>query len=257
MACAVTLRVNLLTCSPSVPFSPVSADSNSASNGPDSAPCSGKSNPIRSADPSSRSTGPTSRGSTMCARSDPGSLASISSVAGSPAKTSPRLAQRLASAVLEAAFGPSSRESLARFDRDSLSWRTSQTSLFAGSTSCSVTLPRSGTMRSGSLSELRISELRTVAADFSWWPTPTRSDGKRCREFRLESLIKHATNHPGRAYLTEHVAADYGGYQTAGFVEWLMGVPPQWTSPVSSDSATPSSRSAPKSSDGSCGNSED
>lgn len=48
-------------------------------------------------------------------------------------------------------FGMNSRESLARWDRDSLSWRTSQLCLLEGSTRFSEHWPTSGMMRSGAL----------------------------------------------------------------------------------------------------------
>lgn len=101
------------------------------------------------------------------------------SAVDSPAKTSATLAKELASRVLEAAFGSSTHELLASYDRDSSSWRTSQRSLLVGSTECLVTFPRSGTIRSGLLCALPTLGHHTEENASSSWATPQRHDAKQ------------------------------------------------------------------------------
>jgi DNA (cytosine-5)-methyltransferase 1 len=71
------------------------------------------------------------------------------------------------------ASGPSTLGSLASFDPDSSSWKTSQRSLLEDSTEFSGTLPLSGTMRSGYLFALLTWERRIGESDSLSWPTPT------------------------------------------------------------------------------------
>lgn len=63
-------------------------------------------------------------------------------------------------------------EPLASYDPDTCSWRTSQHSLFEGSTVFSETWPRSGTMRSGIVSRRRPLAPLTAATGSGSWPTP-------------------------------------------------------------------------------------
>lgn len=97
---------------------------------------------------------------------------STCSAGDSPAKTSRSLARELALQVSAAVCGSSMRELLASYDHDSSSWRTSQRSLLAGSPECLVTLPRSGTIRSGSLCALPTLGHHTDANASSSWLTP-------------------------------------------------------------------------------------
>lgn len=134
---------------------------------------------------SSQNTGQTPFDTATCAQSEHATLSpSTLSVEDSPAKTSATLAKELASRVLEAAFGSSTHELLASYDHDSSSWKTSQRSLLAGSTECLVTLPRSGTIRSGSLCALPTLGHHTSGSDCSSWPTPLSSEtGARNTKF--------------------------------------------------------------------------
>jgi hypothetical protein len=71
---------------------------------------------------------------------------------------------------------------LARFDRDSRSWRTPQCSLLEGLDEFSATWPRWGSMRNGESWERQIAEPPTSATESGLWPTPNcigfRSDGE-------------------------------------------------------------------------------
>jgi hypothetical protein len=77
------------------------------------------------------------------------------------------------------AYGERWRESFAKYDPDSCSWRTRQCSLFEGLTSSSVTWPRWGSMRNGECSERTTPELPTSGSGSgSLLPTPLASNTK-------------------------------------------------------------------------------
>jgi hypothetical protein len=76
--------------------------------------------------------------------------------------------------------------SLARYDRDSRSWKTVQCSLLGGSASYSEIWPRWGTMRNGVCWELPTPERRTDGSEsgfLPWIGTPTASISIRSDEF--------------------------------------------------------------------------
>lgn len=87
-------------------------------------------------------------------------------------RTSHSLARALASTVLDRVCGRKWSASFARYDLATSSWRTSQLSLLGDSTESSVTLPKAGTMRSGSLSAPATWEPLTDESGSSSWPTP-------------------------------------------------------------------------------------
>ena len=76
--------------------------------------------------------------------------------------------------------GPSTQGSLASYDPGTSSWKTSQLSLFEALTECSVTWPRSGTMRGGTAYPLPPSAPLTVETGSTWsrgeYPTPSATD---------------------------------------------------------------------------------
>ena len=136
---------------------------------------------------SSKDTGPTLPGLMTCVPSEPTtSPPSISSAEEAPAKTCLTLGKVLASTVPGLVFGSSTRESLASFDRASSSWKTSQLSLLAGLTECSVVLPKAGMMRSGCLYALPTLERHTdgsgCSSSLGEFPTPTNADGEKGSE---------------------------------------------------------------------------
>lgn len=67
--------------------------------------------------------------------------------------------------------------SFVKYDRDTSSWRTRQTSLLSGLDEFSGTWPRWGSMRDGECSALVVSELRTIESACGLLPTPLASDG--------------------------------------------------------------------------------
>lgn len=80
-------------------------------------------------------------------------------------------------------YGPTSLDLLAEWDAELSSLRTSRLSLFeVDSSSSSLTLPRSGSMRNGQCFERPMLELRTAETDSSSWPTAAAADGERTSE---------------------------------------------------------------------------
>lgn len=151
------------------------------------------------------------------------------------AKTSPT-PKEIASRVLEAASGSRCSGWFASYDPRSCAWRTRQRSLFEDSETCSVDLPRAGTMRSGSLSELPTSALPTSEHGSSSWPTPTETDSSLGR--------RHGYTFEGHSgtTLTDAILA-FLGLQTTrqrgerteapagpnpAFCEALMATPRDW-----------------------------
>jgi hypothetical protein len=158
-----------------------SADSTSASSAAGCTPL-GKSSRTPTVEPSSPSTSPMPSDSRTCETSVPTtSHPSTSSVAASPAKTSASPVVEPESTVPARVFGPSSQGSLASFDPDTSSWRTSQLSLeTSGLAEFSETWPRSGMTRSGTAYLLRPSAPLTAATGSGLLPTPVaKDDGKK------------------------------------------------------------------------------
>lgn len=126
----------------------------------------------------------------------------MSYLAAFPAKT--YLLQEKAQESMEnaAECGATWRGSLARFDRDSLSWKTAQRSLLGDSELSLVIWPRSGMTAAGQCWELPTLERTTKETDFGLsqrtWPTPTASDAS---DRQLPQLI-----HITAAGLPKHVA---------------------------------------------------
>ena len=94
-------------------------------------------------------------------------------LAASPAKTSAQPEKAPESTESAAECGRTWRESFARWDRDSSSWRTPQCSLLAGLDVFSETWPQWGMMRAGECSVQTMPALRTSETGFGLWPTPT------------------------------------------------------------------------------------
>jgi hypothetical protein len=114
------------------------------------------------------------RSGTMCGHSTAshGADSSISSAAGSPVRTSQQPEKVLESTEADPGFGPKWRESLAKYDRVSRSWRIRQCSFLAGLDEFSETWPRWGMTRDGASYRLPTPELRTCERGSGFWPTP-------------------------------------------------------------------------------------
>lgn len=128
--------------------------------------------------PSSKSTGLKSRSIEMFASflAANGGVAgakrgrSISSVAGSHAKTSATPAGEPASREAGRDSGASLPASFAYYDHALSSWKTSMRSLFEGLDEFWETWPRSGTMRNGTAYRLLPLVPRISAGESSYWP---------------------------------------------------------------------------------------
>ena len=98
--------------------------------------------------------------------------------AGFPAKTSALQEKAQESKESDLGCGPKWRGWLARFDRDSSSWKTVQPSLLVDSDECSVTWPRSGMTADGLCWELPTLAPPIGATGFGLWPTPISTEWK-------------------------------------------------------------------------------
>lgn len=111
-----------------------------------------------------------------------GAGASMSSAAGSRAKTSAQPEKEQASTGHEAGSGVKWLASFARYDRDSCSWRTAQLSLIGGSELFSETWPRWGSMRNGVCWAREMLGRPTKGIESGYWresfPTPCLQDSQ-------------------------------------------------------------------------------
>jgi len=152
-----------------------------------------------------------------------------SSAEDSPAKTSASLdAWREYLTRLEADFGQKSSALLASYDRDTSSWRTSQTCLLAlltdpegGLEEFSETWPSAGMMRNGKTYQRQPWALPIAENVSGLLPTPRKSGQSRawrgyCRSMPQGNL--------------EEVLGEMGfsGAITQEFVMWMMGFPEDW-----------------------------
>lgn len=124
-------------------------------------------------------------------------------------------------------FGKNTNEPLAYYDQDTQSLKTLQHLLPGVSMSSSLTLPRCGMMRNGKLCQQQRLTPRTLEKECGLWPTPQASDNRDrgnlsnpCIKRRLES---------GKQLNLSMVVSEEPGCLNPRFVEWLMGVPLQWT----------------------------
>lgn len=95
-----------------------------------------------------------------------------------PVRTFQQLERGLELPEKDPACGKKWRGSLARYDRDTSSWRTVQYSLLGDLELFLETWPRSGTMRSGMCSRLNTSAPHISEREFGYWPTPVKTDNK-------------------------------------------------------------------------------
>lgn len=102
----------------------------------------------------------------------------IASLVASPARTSATPVSEPGSTASAQGSGPSSHESSTRFALDLSQLKTSRRSKAGASTASSVTLPRSGSMRSGCVSERPTWAPLTAENGSSSWPTPVASDNE-------------------------------------------------------------------------------
>ena len=119
--------------------------------------------------------------------------------------------------------GPKSIESLARYDQASSSWRTSQATFGWDSSESSLTLPVSGSMRSGLLYGRPMLEVATGARGCSSWATPTARDYKDGTD-PSDKVPTNCLLGRQAPRVTGHLSQEDSGPQrlNPNFVEWMM-----------------------------------
>jgi hypothetical protein len=188
---------------------------------------------------------------------DRGEAVLMSFLAAFPAKTSQSRGEAKASTENEADFGAKWHASLAKYDRDTSSWRTHQHSLLGGLDEFSETWPRWGSMRSGECWERPTLERLTEESESGLWATPLSQDAKHSGHAKSgpgnadklayqavrwptpvasmhkgsspNSLIRKSGRDRSNDRLDHAVMASNGGRLNPQWVEWLMGWPLGWT----------------------------
>jgi len=149
----------------------------------------------------------------------------MSYLAGFPVRTLAPLAKEQASTAPAPASGEKWRGSLAKYDRDSSSWKTPQCSLLAGLDAFSETWPRWGMMQDGECSGLATPVRRISESASGSWPTPNKMDAHGhdsmscpmhwqerqkakerhgiCLQFPLRVAVRMWPEGPGSAYPRE------------------------------------------------------
>lgn len=150
----------------------------------------------------------------------------MSFLEGFPARTYLELAQEKGSMAPAQAFGLSSLESLAKYDRDTSTWKTPQFSLLGGWDEFSETWPRWGLMRNGECWVRPMSELRICVTGFGLLPTPTASDCKGGRSPEAAEAVGRGPNNNLRDFCRQILGWKRPVPES---LESLMGWPLQWT----------------------------
>lgn len=120
----------------------------------------------------------------------------------------------------EADFSLRSSDSLATFDRDLFSWRTSQLSIIEDLNEFSWSSLRSGMTVAGRLYRLESSAPRTSERDGGYLPTPT------ARDYKSPGLSRQRKAKVSRGQgmpLSAHFKDRFGLNLHPTFVEWMMG----------------------------------
>lgn len=136
--------------------------------------------------------------------------------------------------VREADSGAKWQGSFAKFDPDTLSWKTAQCSLLGGSEEFSETWPKWGSMRNGESYPRTTPALPTYENASGLWPTPDASCGKRGWSKTIaEKVAAGDRKRKSGAKIGSSLAweprllTEYtpGARLNPEFVEWLMGWP--------------------------------
>jgi hypothetical protein len=164
----------------------------------------------------------------------------------SRARTYPQPEREPGSTASAAGSGPTWRESLVRFDRDSRGWKTHHCFFPEDLEWSSVTFPRWGMMRDGELWERITQALPTNGIGYGSWQTPTVQDANgRDRHNQRDGTTSPSLLGQARMWPTpctngldggsnsrnaaESRGAMIGGNLNPNWVEWLMGWPIGWT----------------------------
>ena len=170
---------------------------------------------------------------------------SMSSAAGSPARTFPQPARVPELTEPGLASGLSLRESLARFDRASSSWKTAPSLLPEASDAFLGTWPRWGSMRNGECWERTAPAWTIAATECGLLPTPLATDCKggataprpdngklRMDQWRDYVKMKYALTYPHPTHSEIRLGwpagwSDFAPLETDKFLAWqrLHGEP--------------------------------
>lgn len=120
------------------------------------------------------------------------------------AKTSAQPETEQGSQEGEADSGRNSHESFARWDRNTLSWRTPQCSLLEDLDKFLETWPRWGMMQNGVCSVLTMPALLTNESESGFWPTPRRTDADRGGRGDLIQAVRGNPNDHYKTWPTPH-----------------------------------------------------
>jgi len=137
----------------------------------------------------------------------------------SPAPTFPQQVRKQESKANQAACGAQWQESLARYDRDTHSWKTRQLSLIEDSDRCSVIWPNWGFLHGGECWDQTMLAPPIPGRDAGSWPTPCHGSSHWGGTFQEVggSLNKLRGTPIGKMYVNPD------------FWESLMGWPIGWT----------------------------
>lgn len=141
--------------------------------------------------------------------------------AGFRAKEFQRLAIDQDLSMSRVAYGENRPASLARYCRDSCSWKTRQSCLLTGEFESLETLPKWGTVANGELWVRDTPALTMKGTGYGFLPTPRCSRG-----FTNPTLGKPRSDCLTTALLGKPVL---GMRPKIEFVEWMMGFPIGWT----------------------------
>ena len=167
-------------------------------------------------------------------------LLPIQSAADSPARTSAQQGTAQGSTVSNRVYGANMPDLLARYDRSTSLWRTSQHCLGGGLDEFSETWPRSGTMRSGIAFQLP--PLVYLMSEIACGLLPTPRKDRAYQAYSSPGYAPSLTQ-----YLTGKIGRENNGLKpNPEFVELMMGFPIGHTELKPSE--TPSSRKSPRSS---------
>lgn len=149
------------------------------------------------------------------------------------AKTSASAAKVKDFTVKEVPFGEKWPASLAKYDRNTHSWKIHQLSLAEDLAKSWENWPRWGIMHDGEFFPLAPLVHHIHARGCSFWPTLTASDGVK----RFKAQLKQTTQQENGRWIITRKSGVYGakltdalgGKPSQAFAEWMMGFPIGWT----------------------------
>ena len=173
----------------------------------------------------------TSRSGTTCGHStgDLGTDESMSCAEGSRAQTSQSSGMVPELPVNSLGCGLRWPESYARYDRSTSSWKIHPCLFPEDSMSCSVTLPRWGTMRHGELLEHDTPGHPTDATASGFLLTPSGAKNRK------NHIVGRLDEWGGSA--NPFRGTNLGSVRCAAFEEWMLGWPIMWTAQTPQDRA--------------------